>query len=321
VDVEFKRTAGLLVPREQSFETFDRWLAEWPSKRSGLAVLGEEGDGKTWAVASWLSRKLYADTPSPPVLWIPSREAVDQDLEGLIGSALAKKLTGTPSSWMERLRRWSQPSNSIGPVLILILDGINERHNAAWWRPVVESLGSTEWRSSIAPIVTARSGFWPALARLPHITWDEWTVPPFNDDELRLALQQTGVSRDQLPIEILTLVRKPRYFDLAVRHRKVMAESGDVTVARLIYEDWRDREIRRSGLPGEADFQALIIDLAMRHRRGLKNLAKSDVLEAISALDNRDELLGELETGGILIQDGRGWRVEPSRLALGFGIH
>jgi hypothetical protein len=99
-----------------------------------------------------------------------------------------------------------------------------------------------------------------------------------------------------------------------------MSASGDVTVARLIYEDWRDREARRSGLPGEEDFQTLIMQLATRERRGAKNLATQDLLDSIGVFSNRDELLTELETGGILIREGRGWKVEPSRLALGFGL-
>ena len=30
------------------------WLNGWSSHPTGLAVLGEEGDGKTWAVAAWI---------------------------------------------------------------------------------------------------------------------------------------------------------------------------------------------------------------------------------------------------------------------------
>jgi hypothetical protein len=153
----------------------------------------------------------------------------------------------------------------------LVLDGLNERHNANWWRPIVEGLGSNKWRRAIAPIVTARSGFWPALGRLPHIAWTEWTVPPYDDQELRAALEQSGVAREHLPHEILTLVRKPRYFDLAVRHRAAMSASGDITVAKLIYEDWRDREPRRSCLPSEDDFQTLIMELGRTVTRSGSN--------------------------------------------------
>jgi hypothetical protein len=155
---------------------------------------------------------------------------------------------------------------------------------------------------------------------LPHIRWSEWTVPPFDDAELALALQQIGVSRNELPSDILKLVRKPRYFDLAVRHRAAMADNGDVTVARLIYEDWRDRESRRAGLPSETDFQSVIMDLALKHREGRKTLEKHDILDAVGSTGNRDALLHELETGGVLVQDGRHWRVDPSRLTLGFGL-
>jgi hypothetical protein len=37
-------------------------------------------------------------------------------------------------------------------------------------------------------------------------------------------------------------------------------------------------------------------------------------------LDERRAVARELETGGIMVQDGRRWRVEPNRLALGFGL-
>ena len=319
VDVNLKRIEGRLVPRATTNTEFDQWLSAWPTSRCGLAVLGEEGDGKTWAVASWLSAKLSADTAFSPTLWLSSREVIVQDFEALIADALAKRLGGTSINWIDRLRRWSAPP-STSPLLIVILDGINERHNNNWWRPIIESLGADPWRNAIAPIVTARTGFWPALARLPHIHWADWTVPPFNDGELNLALRQIGVRREELPDEILELVRKPRYFDLAVRHRSAMAANGDVTVARLIYEDWRDRDSRRAGLPDEGDFQKVIMDLAMKTRQDPRTLEKRDLLDTISSLEDRDALLRELETGGILVQQGRHWRVEPSRLALGFGL-
>jgi hypothetical protein len=163
VDVESKRSAGLLVPRTRCLSAFDRWISDWPSKRTGLAVLGEEGDGKTWAVASWISSKLFANTSLPAMLWIPSREAVEADIDVLMASALSKRLGGDTTSWLHRLERWCLPSDSNHPALVLILDGLNERHNANWWRPIVEGLGSNKWRHAVAPIVTARRGFWPAL--------------------------------------------------------------------------------------------------------------------------------------------------------------
>ncbi len=320
IDVDAKARAGRLVSRKQANAEFERWLKAWPTEKAPLAVLGEEGDGKTWAVASWMSAKLYGDAVFPAILWLPSREATTQDFEALIGDAVAKRLGGLPAQWLERLRRWSEGVPGNGPALILVLDGINERHDAVWWRPILESLAAAPWRDAIATILTARTAFWPSLGRLSHARCAEWIVPPFDDADLDVALRQAGIRREELPSEILNLVRRPRYFDLAVKHRRAMAESGDVTVARLIYEDWRDRHSRRTGLFEESAFQELIMALAAQHRQGVQTFDRRDLFDAVRDLEDRHAAVREIETGGIVVADGRRWRVEPARLALGFGL-
>lgn len=43
-------------------------------------------------------------------------------------------------------------------------------------------------------------------------------LAPFDDEELAAALGQAGIDRQELSEPLLALVRKPRYFELAVRH-------------------------------------------------------------------------------------------------------
>jgi hypothetical protein len=219
VDVDARLAQGLLVPRADASAEFDRWLGAWPANRTSLAVLGEEGDGKTWAVASWLSGRLSQDASFPLTLWISSREATGQDIDSLLGAVLAKRLGGRPDAWIARLRRWGTPTDGDGPALLLVLDGVNERGDASWWRPLIESLGVDPWQCAIATVVTSRTGFWPSVGRFPHSRWSEWVVPAYNDLELALALEQRGIQREQLPNDVLPLVRKPRYLELAVHHR------------------------------------------------------------------------------------------------------
>ena len=47
-----------LIKRRKAFTELDRWYSEWPTKSEAFAMLGEEGDGKSWAVASWLSQRM-----------------------------------------------------------------------------------------------------------------------------------------------------------------------------------------------------------------------------------------------------------------------
>lgn len=58
-----------LIVRSQAMAALDAWWQAWPEKPCPFAMLGEEGDGKTWAVAQWLAEKLkLAPQDFPPVL-------------------------------------------------------------------------------------------------------------------------------------------------------------------------------------------------------------------------------------------------------------
>ena len=97
-----------------------------------------------------------------------------------------------------------------------------------------------------------------------------------------------------------------------------MVASGDITVPRLIYEDWRDRESRRAGLASETEFQQAIATLAGIQREH-QRLEAAD-LQVATAGSEYGALLGELQTSGVLVPEGRHWKVEPARLALGLGL-
>ena len=252
------------------------------------------------------------------VLWIPSREAVADDIQELVAESLRKRLGLTADRWRGQLRRWLSSGPSEDPLLLLVLDGINERHRPEWWRPIIEGLTAEPWRGAVAPLVTTRTSYWPQVAGYSHTTWQRRELAGYDEVELDSALRQRALTRRDLPPEILPLVRKPRYLDLAVRHMAAMAASGDVTVPRLIYEDWRDRESRRTGLASEMAFHQVIMALA-EVQRDRQRLALADLSQATVGTEY-DALLGELHTSGILVADGRHWKVEPVRLALGLGL-
>lgn len=318
IDVGHQAQRGLLVERRAVFARLDEWLSAWPADHAGLAVTGEEGDGKTWAVGSWLANRISAGDSGPIPLWVPSRDATADEVEELVAQCFSRRLGQNPDRWRNRLRRWATAARGDQPLVLLVLDGINERHPPDWWRRIIEGLAAEPWVSAIAPLVTTRSTYWPKVAGYSHIEWHRVQVSGYDESELETALAQRELAREVLPPEILPLVRKPRYLELAVQHRTAMVASGDITVPRLIYEDWRDRESRRAGLASEAEFQQAIATLAGIQRER-QRLQPSD-LAAATAGSKDGALLGELQTSGVLVPEGRHWKVEPARLALGLGL-
>lgn len=318
LDVEGQAARGLLVGRSAVALRLEEWFTSWSVHRTGIALVGDEGDGKTWALATWLASRIKPNGDGPIALWVPSKDATADELPDLIAQNLSRRLGQSSERWRDRVIKWAQSGHSNGPLLLLVLDGINERHHPQWWRRVIEQLAAEPWGSAIAPIVTTRPSYWPKVAGYSHINWLQVQVSGYDESELDTALSQRGLTRKDLPPEIYPLVRRPRYLELAVQHRTAMVASGDITVPRLIYEDWRDRESRRAGLASEAEFQQAIATLAGIQRER-QRLEAAD-LQVATAGSEYGALLGELQTSGVLVPEGRHWRVEPARLALGLGL-
>jgi hypothetical protein len=49
------------VERRTAWTYLNAWFSKWSEDHHPFVLLGEEGDGKTWAVASWLSQKIQQD--------------------------------------------------------------------------------------------------------------------------------------------------------------------------------------------------------------------------------------------------------------------
>jgi len=313
-----------LVNREEAEEKLDNWLASWKNKQSFYVLLGEEGDGKTWATASWLSKVLRLDDSFPAVVFLTSTNIYStNDPKELLANAIAKQLRKFDRKyWENRLVKWMQRPEFEKPQIIIILDGINERHDFDW-RSLMEKLDVDPWKSRVGVILTCRTITWEnKYALLSHLEVQSWTIPFYNDDELSSALSVHDLQLEDIHSALHPLIRKPRYFDLVIKHRQIMAESGDVTIERLLYEDWRDRISRKSGVElGHDEFHALIRDLAQITLSVSKSFSIREV-ERLLPTDHR-QVVQELITSGILISDkirqGK-YKVEPRRLIHGLGL-
>jgi hypothetical protein len=289
-----------------------------------IALLGEGGDGKTWAIALWLAQKLNADKNFPAVLFLTSNALPSTpEPQELLAQAIIRQLKEFDAQyWEKRIWKWMQRTPGDVPQIILVLDGINERLDFDW-RSLLEKLNVLPWKRQLGVIFTCRNIPWKDYyASLSHLPVQILTIPPFSDDELTAALSLHNMAISNIPPDFLPLIRKPRYLDLTIQHYQVMVESGDPTVERLIYEDWKDRFRRKSGMElTHEQFHELIKVLAEKTLSGSRSFSQRDVENLLPS--NARQVVYELISGGILIPDPVSkvkYVVEPRRLVHGLGL-
>ncbi|NUA25969.1 hypothetical protein [Cupriavidus basilensis] len=317
--------ANAALPRDRFLRQMASWYASNAAQAASLIVLGEEGDGKSWLVANWALGRLD-ESDCPLILLLPSWAVSSTDPEAILAQALATlSVVTTSERWTQRLRRWMNKENTTVPSILLVLDGVNEKFSPTHWRELFTRLETTAWCQHLRLVVTCRLTYWksklqPGFSR-PSVSL---LISSYDDDELDAALQARSLSRSELPPTIMAMLRKPRYFDLVVRHREQLAQSGDFTVARLLYEDWRDRYERRVNLPLDPDaFNELLKRIAARAQDGERRLRMSELQQELPPIDGGQlqELYTELESSGVIVV-APGGRVEvvSERLTLGLGL-
>ncbi|MDQ2999228.1 MAG: hypothetical protein M3R61_19530, partial [Chloroflexota bacterium] len=83
-----------LIERREAWQRLDSWLNAWTDDRRPITLLGQEGDGKTWAVASWVGHKVVYDPQCPPVVFLSSAELQTNEPLELLVQAVAHRSTG-----------------------------------------------------------------------------------------------------------------------------------------------------------------------------------------------------------------------------------
>jgi hypothetical protein len=312
-----------LIERTAAWQKLDSWLQDWPKTREPFAILGEEGDGKTWAIASWIDRRMLSAEQAPPVVFLSSSQASSNEPFELFSETITRQLRLQSSNFSEkRLERWLRRTVNDVPLILLVLDGINERHRPDWWRKLLEQLRDEPWQDRVAVLITSRADYWlENFGNYRTLSVQNWTLSSYDDVELKSALAVHGLGINDISENLLPFIRKPRYLDIVVRLRKTLGQSGDITLARIIYEDWRDRWERKSATPlSETAFQQIIQELATRKREGIDHLRTHEMGALLSPLGDVALSLDELRSSGILVREGHQYRVDERRLILGFGL-
>jgi hypothetical protein len=269
------------VGRPRYDPALDGWMAN-PSQP--LALLGDEGVGKSWVALSWWHARCGADGRGLPLtLVIPARDVGSEDIGDLVARLLAARMGCKDTAfWRRRLDLWLKAPDS-DLHLLLIFDGLNENFSFRGWPQLLATLAVEPWGRKVATLLTCRQSYWRnTLHDLMGAVQPPVTVPiaPFNDAELDAAIAANGLGRDDFAPALRPLLRIPRLCRLAIQHRQALHDSGDITPERLIYEDWKDRLVLRSHQIPVTDHQFRAFVAGLGHR--MRDTALSGTLADIA---------------------------------------
>jgi hypothetical protein len=309
--------SNYLVPRERVNAQLDAWWQSGPSEP--LALLGDEGVGKTWSLLAWWQAKM-AEAPEllPLTIVVPARglgDMLGERPERLLARLLAdRNPTRDADFWYRRIGLWMRKP-ALKPSILLVVDGLNQDVHFLDWQRLVQPMLVSPLVGHVAIAFTCRTAYWDddlkALANMkpPALPL---SVGDFSDEELDAMLAHYSVSRSELSDDLVKLMRVPRYCQLAIRLRRELEESGDITIERLIYEDWRQRlKLHGSALhPTVEDFHRFLAEEGARLRAAIadesdsrQHLTRAAIVQALGAESGAGHLdlqtaLSEIISGG-----------------------
>ncbi|WP_156901813.1 hypothetical protein [Azohydromonas australica] len=286
------------IPRLPVQNQLDGFLnGPWDAESSTLCVVhGEEGNGKSWALASWIYKRM--DQPNAPaVFWFSAGDcSAAYPIRQLAHHAIDNLAEGREINFHAKLQRWIKGATR--KQLLVILDGINERHSVVFWTEyLVRSISEFDGRVSI--IVTCRTQTWVGnLAERLPLQPQLIEVAPFDDNEFAAAL--VGLEREDVDRlrRVGPLVRKPRYLAMAIQVIHELQVGEDLTVERLFYEVMRRQARTRTTYP----LSGRELEEVLRHlaRQESNRLSTRDAAAGLPVVDPSGEIFRELASGGVL---------------------
>lgn len=275
-------SVGPFSSRENVNKQLDEWFTSWRTHNSPLVLLGNEGVGKSWSALKWWSQ--FKDD-APLTLLISSNLVDATRFDAMLWSALMRQGSFANQSICERrVNRWLSRDPTNVPSILVILDGINERPRYPWWQ-MIAAAGESKFASRIAVLATCRQGYWTENLALRCPGVQSATVLPFTDQELAAAWGDRQPQLSALAPDLKQFIRVPRVFRLASNHLESLMTSGDLTVERLLVDDWRQRQELNPALSiSYRQVNEFISECARRLRNNEVELTRRDIKELSASI-------------------------------------
>jgi hypothetical protein len=190
------------VRRPRIDEMIQLWTKELKGRRL-MALLGSEGDGKTWAAIDLL---LSVEKTAPLLLTADMID--DGGAEGLLAKALARQCGGDEDVWRARLiDRWPEDFH-----ILVLIDGPNEAPHKRFDH-VIADLLDAPFANQVDIVVTCRTPFWETRVQ-PYVQgvsrfYHFYEVGGFDDEEWPQVLAHLGPKARDLPDSVTEALRNP----------------------------------------------------------------------------------------------------------------
>ena len=270
------------VRRPDLIDRLDAWLEASAVGEIG-ALIGPEGVGKTWLAIDWLQSRLVR----LPIIVVAPSSAIGNgiasrtDLIRFIARYL-HDISGVrnESFWERRVRRLLERPTAEGPAFIIFFDGLNQVASFDWLGVFKQLQDNLFYQRTLTLISVRTSFFEELLERLDslrslltqprRIAIGNYDQNPGGAFDQKLAL--TGLSRDDLPDELVKHAVVPRLFDLVIQLKDSLGHVSAVTVNRLLWA-YGASTIATStdGAFSEDGWRRFIIELAQEHRDANRN--------------------------------------------------
>lgn len=283
------------IKRNTVHNALNEWWQGSARKDAPAAIIGWEGTGKTWAALNWL---IDSQEKQPIVLIVPS-SAVSPTLsfsESNVTQFLAERLYETSrvrdsGHWRRRLDYLLKRPHDEGPLLTIVLDGLNQEPSVSWLSLFKVLQGKTFAKKMRVIISTRKSHFETKLSSLrglvaPAVPIEVKRYDTLLGSELDQMLEYEGLVRNDLNPDVLEMARTPRLFDLVVRFRERLGISGQVTIHRLLWEYGRDTLGVRAGQSfSEEEWRDWLRKIARAHREGVQRYSRRSLGQTVSRPD------------------------------------
>lgn len=283
-----------VVPRAAINAQLSDWYRD---DRGVVALLGDEGMGKSWAALDWYNRLKKSETGAPLTVFLSAKSIDTSDVKSTLAKALTTQ-TGVRSVafWEKRLALWERSGRNDVRMLIVV-DGLNENFEFTAWADWLQPLFEDQLGGMYRVIVSCWPNWWhETLAGLMNLAPEpsRITIEGFNEAELDELLVAMGVKRSDFAKAVLELMRTPRLSSLVAKHREKLKDSGDVTAERVIYEDWKDRLAHRGSRAGLTDvgMRSFVTELGEKLRTDIDQamVTRKDVIDNLSAKSGKSSL-------------------------------
>ena len=317
-----------VIPRD----TLNAKLDDWYAGDNGAAVLlGDEGTGKSWVMLDWYNRLSSSETGAPLTIFLSAKSIESDVKKNLVKALTVQTEIRSLTFWEKRLAHWEHCAGNRGQILILI-DGLNENFTFTRWAEWLQPLFENQIGCMYRVILTCWPNWWyGSLASLVDLVPNpqQIEVDGFNDSELNALLAKMEVNRSDFASAVLELMRVPRLSSLVAKYREKLKRSGDITAERVIYEDWKDRLIRRGSMVGLTDpeMKEFVAKLGCKLKGDIdRAVTRREIVESLSNESGRTSLelkpaVTELTSGAWLVpgKNPNSFRVARGRIPFVLG--